>query len=188
VNSLKNMIELARKRPGEITCGSSGTGTSHHLLIEALKLIGKVNIVHTPFQGAAHAVPAVVGGHITSTFLNVSDVAPFVKSNRLRLLVVTSATRDTGFPEVPTAREAGFPQIEAINWSGFVAHSGTPRSAIARLNAETVRALNIPEVREGLRAQSMIATPSTPEEFAALIKSDGDRYRRIIREANVRIE
>ena len=82
----------------------------------------------------------------------------------------------------------GQPEIEAINWSGFVVNSATPANAVARLNAETVKALNMPEVRELLRAQAVIATPGTPEEFAALIKSDGERYRRIIREANVRVE
>jgi tripartite-type tricarboxylate transporter receptor subunit TctC len=91
-------------------------------------------------------------------------------------------------PGVPTAREAGHPEVEAINWSGFVVHSATPVSAIARLNAETVKALNAPEVRDNLRIQAIVAAPSTPEEFAALIKSDGERYRRIIREANVRLE
>lgn len=186
--NLKEMIELARKRPGEMTFGSSGTGTSHHLLIEALKIAGKADLTHAPFQGAAQAVPANVGGHITGTFLNVADTGPFIKQGKLRLLIVTSAQRDASFPEVPTAREAGYPQVEAINWSGFVVHSATPAQVIQRLNAETVKALNLPDVRETLKNQSMMATPTTPEEFMALIKSDGERYRRIIKEAGVRIE
>ncbi len=163
-------------------------GTSHHLLIEALKLSAKIDIVHTPFQGAAHAVPAMVGGHVTASLLNLSDMIVFIKAGKLRALVVLSPTRDEGVPEVPTVRESGFPELEAINWSGFVVHSATPAGAIARLNAETVKALNMPEVRDNLRALSVIATPGTPDEFAALIKSDGERYRRIIREANVRLE
>jgi len=186
--NMREFIALAKARPGDISCGSSGPGTSHHLLIEAMRLAGKVDIVHTPFQGAAHAVPAAVGGHITALFLNVSDMAPFVKSGKLRLLAVTSQQREDGFPDVPTARETGHPEIEAINWSGFVVHSTTPANAIARLNAETVKALNMPEVRELLRNIAIVPTPTTPDEFAALIKSDGDRYRRIIRDANVRIE
>jgi tripartite-type tricarboxylate transporter receptor subunit TctC len=186
--NMQEFVALARARPGQISCGSSGTGTSHHLLIEGLKLAAKIDIVHAPFQGAAPAVPAAVGGHITALLLNVSDMAPFVKTGKLRLLVVTSQKREDGFPDVPTAREAGHPEIEAINWSGFIVHSATPAGAVARLNAETVKALNVPEVRELLRTQAVVATPSTPEEFAALIKSDGERYRRIIREANVRIE
>jgi tripartite-type tricarboxylate transporter receptor subunit TctC len=186
--NMRELVALAKSRPGQISFGSSGAGTSHHLLIEALKLAAKIDIVHAPFQGAAHAVPAAVGGHISGALLNVSDMAPFVKTGKLRLLVVTSAQRDDVFPDVPTAREAGHPEIEGINWSGYVIHSATPANAIARLNAETVKALNLPDVRESLLAIAVVPTPTTPEAFAALIKSDGDRYRRIIREANVRLE
>lgn len=186
--SVREMVELARKRPGEMSFGSSGTGTSHHLLIEALAIATNTKLTHAPFQGAAQAVPANVGGHITGTLLNIADQGPFVKQGKLRLLVVTSAQRDASFPEVPTAREAGLPQIEAINWSGFVVHSATPAAVIQRLNAETVRVLNLAEVKENLQKQSMMATPTTPEEFAALVKSDGDRYRKIIKDVGVKIE
>lgn len=185
---MKEFVALARARPGEISCGTSGPGTSHHLLLEALKLAQKIDIVHTPFQGAAHAVPAAVGGHITALLLNVSDMITFIKTGKLRALVVTSKTREEALPDVQTAREAGVPEIEAINWSGFVVHSGTPADVVARLNAETVKALNMPEVRDIMRTQSLVPAPSTPEEFAALIKSDGERYRHIIREAHVRVE
>lgn len=186
--SIKEMIALARRRPGEMSFGSSGTGTSHHLLIEALAIASSTKLIHAPFQGAAQAVPANVGGHITGSLLNIADQGPFIKQGKLRLLVVTSAQRDASFPDVPTAREAGLPQIEAINWSGFIVHSATPASAIQRLNAETVRVLNLPEVKENLQKQSMMATPTSPEEFAALVKSDGERYRRIIRQVGIKIE
>ncbi len=186
--SLKELVALARARPGEISCASPGLGTAQHLLIEALKLSTKTDIVHTPFQGAAAAVPATVGGHVTSILMNFADVAPFVKSGKLRALAVLSPTRIEAVPDVPTVREIGLPQLESINWGGFVVHSATPASAVARLNAETVKALNLPEVRDHLRTLNIVATPGTPEEFAALIKSDAERFRRIIREANVRLE
>ena len=186
--NMQELVALARKRPGDVSCGTSGPGTSHHLLLEALKLTAKIDIVHAPFQGAAHAVPAAVGGHISALLLNVSDMAPFIKTAKLRVLVVTSKEREPEMPGVQTAKEAGHAELEAINWSGFVVHSATPAGTVARLNAETVKALNLPEVRELLRAQTVVPTPGTPEEFAALIKADGDRYRRIIREANVRVE
>ena len=188
VKNMKELIALAKARPAEISCGSSGPGTSHHLLIEALKLAAKVDIVHAPFQGAAYAVPSAVGGHISALLLNVSDMAPFIKTAKLRALVVTSKTREDSMPDIPTAAETGHAELEAINWSGFVVHSATPVDAVARLNAETVKALNMPEVREVLRAQTVVPTPTTPEEFAALIKSDGERYRQIIRAAHVRLE
>jgi len=185
---MKEFIALAKAHPGEISCGTSGPGTSHHLLLEALKLASHVDITHTPFQGAAHAVPAAVGGHITAVLLNVSDIATFLRNGKLRALVVSSQTREEGFPDVPTARETGHPEFEAINWSGFVVHSGTPPEVVARLNAETVKALNLPDVRDIMRTQTLVPSPSTPDEFAALIRSDAERYRRIIREAHVRVE
>jgi len=186
--NMKEFVALAKARPGEISCGTSGPGTSHHLLLEALKLASKIDIVHTPFQGAAYAVPATVGGHVTAVLVNVSDMAPFIKSGKLRAIVVTSKRREETLPDVPTAAESGHPELEAINWSGFVAHSATPANVVARLNAETVKALNAPEVRALLHKIDVVPAPTTPEEFAALIKSDGERYRRIIREANVRLE
>lgn len=188
VKNMKEYIALARARPGEMSYGTSGPGTSHNMLGEALKLAAKVNITHAPYQGEAPAVIAAVGGHITGVLVNLFSTAPFIKSGRLRGLAVTSAERDMLLPDVPTAREVGFPEIEATNWAGYVVHSATPQAAVARLNAEIVRLLNLPEVRESMRAQGLISAPSTPEQFAALLKSDGARYARIAREANVRLD
>ena len=186
--TMKEYIALARARPGEISYGTSGPGTSHNMLGEALKLAHKVNIVHAPYQGEAPAVTAAVGGHVTGVLVNLFSTLPFVKAGRLRALVVTSAERDPLVPDVPSAREAGVPEIEAINWNGFVVHSATPDAVIARLNTEINKALNTPEVRENMRTQGMIATPGPVEQFAALLKSDGARYRKIAHDANVRLD
>ena len=158
------------------------------MLGEALKLAQKVNIVHTPYQGEVPAVTSAVGGHITGVLVNLFSTAPFIKSGRLRGLVVTSTQRDPLVPDVQTAREAGVPEIEAINWNGFVVHAATPAAAIMRLNSEINKVLTTPDVRELMRGQGMIAAPGTPEQFAALLKSDGERYSRIAREANVRLD
>jgi tripartite-type tricarboxylate transporter receptor subunit TctC len=186
--TLKDYVALARARPGEITYGTSGPGTSHHLLAEALRMAANINITHAPYQGEAPAVIAAVGGHITGVLVNLTSTAPFIKSGRLRALVITTTERDPLIPDVPTAREAGYPQIEATNWAGFVVAAATPANAITRLNAEIVKGLNLPDVRENLRVQGLIPTPSTPEQFAALIKSDGARYSKIARAANVRLD
>jgi tripartite-type tricarboxylate transporter receptor subunit TctC len=185
---MKEYIALARARPGEISYGTSGPGTSHNLLGEALKLAAKVNITHAPYQGEAPAVTAAVGGHITGVLVNVTSTAPFIKAGKLRGLAVTTAARDPLIPDVPTAREVGYPEIEATNWSGLVVPSATPAGAVTRLNAEVVRVLNLPDVRENMRVQGLIPAPGTPEQFAALIKSDTLRYNRIAREANVRLD
>ncbi len=188
VKNMKEYLALARARPGEISYGTSGPGTSHNMLGEALKLAQKVNIVHTPYQGEVPAVTSAVGGHITGVLVNLFSTAPFIKSGRLRGLVVTSTQRDPLVPDVQTAREAGVPEIEAINWNGFVVHAATPAAAIMRLNSEINKVLTTPDVRELMRGQGMIAAPGTPEQFAALLKSDGERYSRIAREANVRLD
>ena len=188
VKTMKEYLALARARPGEISYGTSGPGTSHNMLGEALKLAHKVNIVHTPYQGEVPAVTSAVGGHITGVLVNLFSTVQFIKSGRLRGLAVTSAQRDALVPDVLTAREAGVPEIEAINWNGYVVHSATPAAVITRLNSEINRVLNTPEVRDHMRSQGMIASPDTPEQFAALLKSDGARYSRIAREANVRLD
>ena len=188
VKNMKEDLALARARPGEISYGTSGPGTSHNMLGEALKLAQKVNIVHTPYQGEVPAVTSAVGGHITGVLVNLFSTAPFIKSGRLRGLVVTSTQRDPLVPDVQTAREAGVPEIEAINWNGYVVHAATPAAAITRLNSEINKVLTTLDVRELMRGQGMIAAPGTPEQFAALLKSDGERYSRIAREANVRLD
>ncbi len=188
VKTMKEYLALARARPGEISYGTSGPGTSHNMLGEALKLAHKVNIVHTPYQGEVPAVTAAVGGHITGVLVNLFATAPFIKGGRLRALAVTSAERDALVPDVPTAREAGVAEIEAINWNGYVVHAATPLAVISRLNAEINKVLNTPDVRELMRGQGMIATPGSVEQFAVLLKSDGVRYGRIAREAGVRLD
>ncbi len=188
VKNMKEYIALARARPGEISYGTSGPGTSHNMLGEALKLAAKVNITHAPYQGEAPAVIAAVGGHITGVLVNLFSTAPFIKTGKLRGLAVTTDERDALLPDIPTAREVGYPDIEAVNWSGYVVYSGTPASAVSRLNAEIVKVLNLPEVRESMRAQGLNAAPSTPQEFAALLKSDGARYTKIARAANIRLD
>jgi tripartite-type tricarboxylate transporter receptor subunit TctC len=181
-------IALARAKPGELSYGTSGPGTSHNMLGEALKLAHKVNIVHAPFQGEAPAVTAAVGGHISGVLVNLFSVAPFAKAGRLRALAVTGPERDPLMPDVPTAREAGVPEVEAMNWNGYVVPSATPAAVILRLNSEINKVLSMPDVRELMRSQGMIATPVTAEQFAALLKSDGERYGRIAREAGVRLD
>ena len=188
VKSMKDYLALAKARPGEMTYGTSGPGTSHNMLGEALNLATNVKITHTPYQGEAPAVIAAAGGHITGVLVNVFSVAPFVKQGRLRGLAVTSPERDYLVPDVPTAREVGVPQIEAINWAGYVVPSGASAAAIAKLNAEIVKHLNAADMRESLKLQGLIAMPSTPEQFAALLKSDGDRYTKIAKAANVRLD
>ncbi len=188
VKSIKALIALAKSRPGDIAFGTSGPGTSHHLMGEAFQAAANIKLVHAPYQGGGPAAAAGVGGHIPMLLINVAETAPYLPSKRLRLLMVTTPQRDDLVPEVPTAREAGMPDMEAINWSGLVIASAAPAAAIARLNSEIVRALNLADVRDILKAQAINAAPSTPEAFNELLRSDAARYLQIARAANVKVE
>lgn len=188
VKTLKELIAFARAHPGEVAYGTSGPGTVHHLLGEMFKLTAKIDITHAPFQGGAPAVTAAVGGHITMLLVNVAEMGPFVKMGKLRGIVVTTPERTDAMPGVPTMREAGFPELEATNWSGFVIPSATPQAVIARLNAETVRALNMAEVRDALKVQQMSPSPGTPEQFGDLLHKDAARFAKVVREAKITVD
>ena len=186
--TIKELIALAKARPGEIAFGTSGPGTSHHLLGEQFQFATHTKLVHAPYQGGAPAAAAAVGGHIAMLLVNVAEMSAYIPNNRLRLLMVTGPQRDDLVPNVPTAREAGIPEMEAINWAGLVIASGAPAAAVSRLNGEIVRALNLPDVRDLLKGQAIHAAPSTPDAFNALLQSDAARYLKVARAANVKVE
>jgi tripartite-type tricarboxylate transporter receptor subunit TctC len=185
--SLKELIALARAKPGEIAYGSP-PGGPQHIVGEMFRLAANINIIHVPYQGGASAITAAVGGHIPMVVGNVTEIASYAKSGKIRPIVVTTPLRAEALPDVPTVREAGYSDLEASNWSGLVVPSATPPSAIARLNAELVRALRSAEVQEKFKAQSMFPAPGTPEQFAALLESEVARYARVVREAGVKVD
>ena len=186
--TLDELIALARAKPGTIAYGTPGTGTTHHVVGEMFRLAAGIDIVHAPFQGGGPAITAVAGGHLPMVVGNVTEIGPSAKSGKVRALVVTTAERAEALPDVPTMREAGYPALEATNWSGYVVPGATPPAAIARLNAELVRALRSAEVEEKFKAQGMSPTPGTPEQFAAFLQSEQSRYAKVVREAGVKVD
>src|SRR5471032_1362860 len=146
-NNLKELIALARAKPGELSYGTPGLGTTHHVMGELLKLTAKINILHAPFQGSGPSLAAVTGGHIQLVYGNTNEVAPSVKSGKIKALVVTSAERADVLPDTPTMKESGYPELEATNWSGLVVPAATPQAAIGRLNRDLNAALATPEVQ-----------------------------------------
>jgi tripartite-type tricarboxylate transporter receptor subunit TctC len=186
--SLQELIALARAKPGEIAYGTPGAGTTHHVIGEMFRLAANINIVHAPFQGGAPAMTAAAGGHIPMVVSNVNEIAPFAKSGKIRPLAVTTRERAEVLPDVPTVREAGYAEVESTNWSGLVVPAATPSSAIARLNAELVRALRNAEVQEKFKTYGMSPAPGTPEEFGALLQSESARYAKVVREAGIKAD
>jgi len=186
--SLEELIALARAKPGTLAYGTPGIGTTHHVWGEMFRLAAGINIAHAPYQGGGPAITAAAGGHLPMVIGNVTEIGPSAKSGKVRALVVTTAERDPGLPDVPSMREAGFPALEATNWSGYVVPAATPPAAVSRLSAELVRALRSAEVEEKFKAQGMSPTPGTPEQFAEFLQSERARYAQVVREAGVKAD
>lgn len=184
--SLKELIALARSKPGEIAYGTPGVGTTHHVATEMFRLAVGINIFHAPYAGGVPALTALAGGHLPMAVTNVTEAAPFAKSGRARVLAVTSAERAATLPDVPTLKELGYPELVASNWSGLVVPKGTPPAVITRLNAELVRALSNQDVQDKFKANDMFPLPGTPQQFAQLLQSEAIRFAKVAKEAGVK--
>lgn len=188
VKTFKELIALARARPGELTYATPGPGTNQHLIGEMLKSMARIDINHVPYQGGAPATMAVMGGHTSVLIINVTESGPHIQAGKLRALAVTSLERSDDFKEVPTVAESGFPGFEAITWFGAVVPAATPRQAINRLNADIVRALQLPDVRNSLSKLGLSAAGTSAEEFDAFIRSEVLRNEKVARASNLRID
>jgi tripartite-type tricarboxylate transporter receptor subunit TctC len=186
--TLKELIELAKAKPGSIAYGTPGPASTHRIIAEMFRLAAGVDLTHVAFQGGAPAVTATIGGHTPMVVVNVNEVAQHVKAGKLRALVVTTRARAPSLPDVPTYAESGFPQLEASNWSGMVVPAATPAPLVAQLNAALVAALGEPDVLEKFRAQELIAVPGPAADFDAFLQAEAARYGKVVREAGIKAE
>ena len=184
-STLQGLVALARGRPGQLDYASFGAGSSAHLAGEMLRTMAGINIVHVAYKGGPPAVNDLVGGHVALMFNSLPAVLPLVKAGRLRALGVASAKRAPTLPDLPTFAEAGLAGFEAGSWYGVLAPAGTPREAITRLHAETVRMLKLPDVQQKLASEGAEAIGNSPEEFAAQIQRDMARWARVARDAKI---
>ena len=188
VNSIAELLALAKTKPGAVTYASNGNGTAGHLGWEILKRQLGVDITHIPYKGYAQALPDLLGGRVTTMMADLVVVGPTIKEGRLRALAATSLERSKFLPNLPTMVELGFPGYEVTVWFGVFAPAGTPPEIVARLNGEMRKYLTTAEAREGYEKLGHEAAPSTPEELRALIASDGEKYGKLIREADLKLE
>lgn len=186
VNSVKELIALARSRPGELTFSSSGNGGSGHLSGEQFAALAGTRMVHVPYRGTGPATTAVLSGEVTLSFGNMVALMPHVQAGRLKALGVTSAKRVSAAPQLPTVAEGGLRGYEYVTWYGVLAPAGTPRDIIGRLNAELVKIARQPDMKEKLTGEGGDVVGSTPEEFAAYIKSELASSAKLVKSANVR--
>ena len=187
-NNLQELIALAKSKPNQLNFGSSGSGTSNHLAMELFCILAGIKMQHIPYKGAGPAVIDLMGGRIQVFTNNAVPLTPFVKSGKIRAIAVSGETRLRSLPDVPTFTQAGLPGYEVKSWQGILAPAKTPKAIIDKLSQELARILRTPEVSETLLTMGADPLISTPEQFAALIKTDLVRYAKLIKNANIRLE
>jgi len=180
VRSVKDLIALARSRPGQIMYASAGAGTSTHLAAALFEHLARVKFVHVPYKGGGPAVIAVVAGEVPVTFGTAASVSPHTRSGRLRGLAVTGGQRSALLPDLPTIAESGLPGYEMLNWLGMFAPAGTPRAVVEKLSSELVRIVRMPEVSGALQASGAEPSPLGPDEFAAFVKSEVEKWAKVV--------
>lgn len=188
VKSVKELIALARSRPGEVSYASPGAGNSSHLAGELFNSMAKVKILHVPYKGMAPAVVSTVSGEAQLLYASIPPILPHVRSNRVRVLGVGNAQRIPTLPEVPTISEAGLPGYEAYAWGGMIGPANMPRDIVMKLNAAIVDTLKQKDVIDRMLADGTVPTPSSPEEFTAYMKSELKKWGAVVKMANIKLE
>ena len=187
VRTVKDMIALAKSRPGQLNFGSAGVGTSPFLAGEMFKVMAGVSISHVAYKGSPQSAIDLVAGRLDLIFANSTAVLPFLRANRLRLIAISAAKRDPATPDVPTISET-IPGFEVAPWWGLLAPAGTPREIVTRLHSETVRILALPDVKSHYANLGMTAVSSTPEQFSAYIQSETLHWAKIVKAAGIKAE
>jgi tripartite-type tricarboxylate transporter receptor subunit TctC len=188
VNSVADLIKLAKSKPGAINFASSGSGTSIHLSGELFKTMAGVDMTHVPYKGSAPALSDLIGGQVQLMFDNLPSALPQIKAGKLRAIAVTSLNRAPVLPDVPTIAESGLPGFEASSWFGVLAPAGTPAPVVAKLNAEVNKWLQSPEAREQLLAQGAVAAGGTPEQFAAHIRAETEKWAKVVKASGAKVD
>lgn len=188
VNSVKELIALAKSKPGQLSFGSAGIGSGTHMGGEQFKFIAGINVVHVPYRGTPEALIDTMTGRIQYWFSPLGPALPFVADKRLLALAVSTAQRSPLFPDVPTVAEVALPGFDYDTWYGVFAPARTPRPVVDQLNRELARIVSLPDVKERMELQGAIIKTTTPEEFAELLLADIATFKRVAKAANIRID
>jgi tripartite-type tricarboxylate transporter receptor subunit TctC len=186
--SVKELLALAKARPGALTSASAGIGSSNHLALVLLQMMTGTHINHIPYKGAAPAVTDVIGGHAQMTFAPIAAVVSPIRSARLRALAVTASTRSTLFPALPTIAEAGVPGYDASGWNALLAPRAVPRDVILKIHQALVDSLHAPKVRDIMATAGAEAVGSTPDEFARFLQSETAKWSKVMKAAGIKSE
>lgn len=188
VRSVKELIALARARPGQLNYSSSGTGTAPHLGVELFKSIARIDMVHIPHKGSAPSLRDLVAGHVSVTLINPTIGLTQVKSGKARVLAVTTAKRIRAAPDIPTLAEAGVPGVEVGSWTGLLAPAGTSQAIVKRFHTEIVRIIGAPDVNSRLQAEGAEPIGMAPEEFTAYIQTEVVKWAKVVKQAGLRVD
>jgi tripartite-type tricarboxylate transporter receptor subunit TctC len=186
--NIKELIALAKSKPGKLNFGSSGTGGSNHLAGELFDAMAGVKMVHIPYKGNAGALTDIVGGHLDVVYNGVTSAIALIKGDKLRALAVTSLQRTPALPDVPTLNESGLKGFEAVAWNGLTAPAKTPRDVIMKINADVLKIISSPELRERLKADGSDPVGNSPEQFATFLRDEIAKWAKVIKFANVKPE
>ncbi len=184
--SVRELVTLARSQPGKLTFASAGTGTSQHIAGELFKSMAGIDIQHVPYKGTTTFMPDLIAGRVAMTFGNISVVLPAVREGKLRALAVTSAKRSTVVPDLPTMAESGFPGFDATVWFGILAPARTPAAIVSKLHLDALKALALPDLRNKFADLGMELIGNSPEEFSIVIKSEIQKWAKIIKESGAK--
>jgi tripartite-type tricarboxylate transporter receptor subunit TctC len=188
VNSVRELVAYAKAHPGTLSFGSGSNGSAGHLAGELFKAEAGVDMVHIPYKGGAPALQALLAGDTQLMFDNLANSTPQLKAGKLKALAVTTAKRSALIPELPTLAETGLPGFDIYTWWGFMAPAGTPKEIIAKWNAEVTRILATPEMKAFFAQQGAEPAPTTPEQFAALIRSEIPKYAKIVKDSGAKVD
>ena len=186
--NIGEFVALAKSNPGKLNYASSGNGTPQHLTMELFKLTTGVDVTHVPYKGAAEATKDLAGGYVDAMILPVHTVAPLVHAGKVRLLAVLNDERSPVFPAVPTLRDAGYPEVESSVWYGLMAPASTPADIVRRLNGEISAILALADVKEILARQGLSPAGGEPERLSSLVRTELERWRRVIAQAKIRAD
>jgi tripartite-type tricarboxylate transporter receptor subunit TctC len=186
ITTLRKLVEVSKAKPGSVGYGSPGSGSTPHLATELFARAAGITLTHVPYKGGAPAITDVLGGQLPMVAVNAVEVAPHVKSGKLRVIAALSSERVSTLPDAPTIAESGFAGFEASVWHAFIAPRGTPPAVVERLKSEIHKALADPEVRDRLASLGAVVSPTSPQELGALVRSEHERYAKLIREASIK--
>lgn len=187
-NTVAELVAAAKKAPGTINFASAGPGTAQHMTGELFKLRAGIDLVHIPYKGSGPGITDLVGGQVPIMFDSVTSALPHIKSGRAKVIAVTTAERIAQLPDVPTVAESGYPGFEGVGWSGIVLPAATPREIVERVSADIQKLLNDPQLRERMLDRGGIPDPRTPQEYAAFLRSEIEKWAQVAKAANVRLD